>query len=118
MILDDQSPSALSLTLPERITRGTKELPVRATVKPPPSRITEVAISFGPKAELRESRDRESHVKAQTGDPEGSNASATLPVPADAPAKLVVTARFTTGVGLIAFKSGEVDVIAHPSRRS
>ena len=114
MILDDQLPRALALKLPERIARGSKELLVHASVTPPPSRITEVALSFGPKADFEKAVAENRTFRARTGDPEGRDWSATLPVPADAPAKLVVTARFTTGVGLTAFKSGEVDVIEPP----
>ncbi len=112
--LDDQLPRALTIKLPAQIARGDRSLMVRASVSPPPSRITEVAFSFGTKPEFEKAASENRTFKARTGDPEGRNWSATLPVPADAPAKLVVTARFTTGVGLTAFASGEVEVIDPP----
>jgi hypothetical protein len=114
VILDDQLPRAMSVKLPERITRGAKELEVRASVTPPPSKIAEVAFIFGPKADFPKAAAENRTFPARTGDPEGREWSATLPVPADAPARLVVTARFTTGVGLTAFQSGEVAVIDRP----
>ena len=73
-----------------------------------------MALIFGPKADFEKAVAENRTIKARTGDPEGRDWSATLPVPADAPAKLVVTARFTTGVGLTAFKSDEVAVIDPP----
>src|SRR5262249_57968233 len=52
VVLDDQLPRSTSLVLPERITRGTKELAVRASATPPASRIKEVAFIFGPRADF------------------------------------------------------------------
>ncbi len=113
LILDDRMPSALSLQLPERIARG-KDLPVRASVTPPPSKIKDVTFILGTKADFPKAEAENHIIPGRTSDPDGSEWQATLPVPADATAKLVVTARFTTGVGLTAFQSAEVAVIDPP----
>ncbi len=110
--LDDQLPGTMSVQLPERITRG-KVLPVRASATPTPSGIQEVALIFGSKGDFDKAV-AENRAFTARRDPERGDWSATLPVPKDAPAKLVVTARFKTGVGLTAFKSEEVAVIDAP----
>ena len=113
LVLDDQLPGATSVEVPDRITRG-KDLMVRASVTPPASKIKDVMLIFGPKADFEKAVAENRAFKAGTKDPQGREWSATLPVPKDAPAKLVVTARFTTGVGLTAFHSDEVAVIDLP----
>jgi hypothetical protein len=52
LILDDQKPGNLGLEVQERIEKGTRTLPVKATVSPPPSGIKEVAFIYGPKADF------------------------------------------------------------------
>lgn len=113
LILDDRIPSALSLQLPDRIARG-NDLPVRASVTPPPSKIKDVAFIVGTKADFPKAEAQNRVVRGRSSDPDGSEWQGTLRVPADATAKLVVTARFTTGVGLTAFQSAEVAVIDPP----
>ncbi len=115
VVFDDQLPRSISVEVPDRIVRGTKELAVRTSVTPPPSGIKEVAFIFGPKADFEKAVAENRTLKAQTSDPGGHDWTATLPVPADAPAKLVVTARFTTGVGLTALHSEEVAVTDLPN---
>ena len=63
----------MSVKLPERITRGESEILVRGSVKPPPSRIKEVAFIFGPKASETSTRPwpRNRSVKAHAGRPRG-----------------------------------------------
>ncbi len=113
--LDDQLPSKMAFELPDQIARETKELPVRASVTPPSSKITDVTFIFGPKADFDKVVAENRAFKARTKDPKGSEWTAILPVPKDAPAKLIVTARFTTGVGLTALHSEEVNVIDLPN---
>ena len=102
LILDDQPPSGMLVEVPAQIMRG-KSLAVRASVVPPPSKIKDVSFIFGPKADFEKAVTEDRTVKAR-GNPQGRDWSATLPVAKDAPAKLVVTARFTSGVGLTAFQ--------------
>jgi hypothetical protein len=111
---DDQLPSDMSIQLSERITRG-KNVPVRASATPTVSGIKDVAIIFGPKDDFDKAVTENRAFPARTEDPQRREWSATLPVPKDAPAKLVVTARFKTGVGLTAFQSKDVAVIDAPS---
>ena len=113
VVLDDFMPGAMSVQFPDRIVRG-KDLTVRASVTPPPSKVKEVAFIFGPKADFSKAEAENRSFKARTEDPEGRDWTATLPVPKDAPAKLVITARFTTGVGLTGFQSEEAAVIDPP----
>ena len=87
---------------------------MRATVAPPPSRIKEVALIFGRKADFDKAVADNRAFKAKPEDAQGREWSATLPVPPDAPANLVVTARFTTGVGLKDFAYQEVAVVDPP----
>jgi hypothetical protein len=116
VVLDDQKPQEIAIGVPERIEKGTVSLPVSATVKPPASGIKEVAFIFGPEAEFEKAVTAgQAVVKRQPNDAEGRSWTATLPVPKDAAAgKLVVTARFRTGVGLTAFKSEEVTIFERP----
>jgi hypothetical protein len=109
--LDDTPPSGMSLAHAARITRGTAEIMVRAAAAPQPSKIKEVAFIFGSNTDFDKAVAENRVFKARPEDPKGTDWSATLPVPKDAPAKLVITARFTTGVGLADFKSGEIAVI-------
>src|SRR4029077_7498470 len=100
LTLDDQKPRNLAIEVRDRIEKGTRDLPVRATVTPPPSKIKEVAFIFGPPAEFEKAVAARQTFPGQPGDPDGRSWTATLPVPKGAAGKLVVTARFKTGVGL------------------
>ena len=114
LVLDDRLPTATSVDVPDRVERG-KDLLVRASAQPPPSKIKDVTLIFGPQADFAKAVGENRSFKARSADPEGRDWSATIPVPKDAPAKLVVTARFTTGVNLTAFQSSlEVTVIDPP----
>ena len=114
--LDDKLPSRCWSDGPRSDHAGTtRELKVRATVAPPPSRIKEVALIFGRKADFDKAVADNRSFKAKPEDAQGREWSATLPVPPDAPANLVVTARFTTGVGLKDFAYQEVAVVDPPS---
>src|SRR5262249_47887325 len=98
----------------DRIEKGTRNLPVKATVTPPPSGIREVAFIFGPSAEFEKAAAANQAFKAKPDDPAGRSWTAALPVPKDASGKLVVTARFKTGVGLTAFAPSEEVTVSEP----
>jgi hypothetical protein len=112
IVLDDTLPTGMSVMLPPQITRGSSVIPVRGSAKSQASRIKEVAFIFGPKEEFDKAVAENRVVKGIEG-PEGREWSAKLIVPKDkeAAAKLVVTARFTTGLGLADFKEAEIAVI-------
>jgi hypothetical protein len=117
IVLDDQLPTAMLVKPPPQVTRGESEILVRGSVNPPKSRIKEVVFIVAPKAvTTSEDFDKIAAEKrffavAHADNPEGTDWSAKLPVPKDGPAILVVTARFTTGVGLFDFTSAEIAVI-------
>jgi hypothetical protein len=113
LVFDDRLPDGMSLELPDRIARG-KGLPVRALVTPPSSKIADATLIFGPRADFDKPGAEDRAFKAVKKDADGHEWSATLPVPKDAPAKLAVTVRFTTGVGLTGFHTEEVAVIDEP----
>jgi hypothetical protein len=110
LILDDQKPRNLAIDVRGPIERGTRNLPVKASVTPPPSGIKEVAFIFGRKDDFDKVAAAGGAIQGQPGDSAGRSWSATLPIPKDAPAKLVVTARFKTGVGLTDFAVEEVEL--------
>jgi hypothetical protein len=115
LVLDDQRPRDMALEVPDRIEKGTKTLPVKATVTPPASKIKEVAFIFGKEAEFDKAAAEGKAFKGQPADPDGRTWTAALPVPKDAAGELIVTARFKTGVDLAAFAPpGVVSVIEPP----
>jgi hypothetical protein len=113
MVFDERGPSGMFLELPDRIGKG-KDLKVRARVTPPASKITDATLIFGREADFEKAVADGLAFKAVKMDADGREWSATLPVQKDAPSKLNVTVRFTTGVGLNGFKSEQVAVIDEP----
>jgi hypothetical protein len=113
MVFDERRPSGMSLELPERIGKG-KDLKVRARVTPPASKITDATLIFGRETDFEKAVADGLAFKAAKKDADGGEWSATLPVQKDAPSKLIVTVRFTTGVGLTGFFSEQVAVIDEP----
>ena len=114
LVLDDLPPQEMDLVVPAQIEKGTTQLAVGASVKPPPSGIKEVAFIVGSKADFAKV---EADGKALAGKPKGDDQrdwEATLTLPKDAAGKLVVTARFTSGVGLVEFVSADVVVREPP----
>jgi hypothetical protein len=109
LILDDVPPQNPHVEAPSvRIAKGTARLPVSGTVDPPPSGIADVGFIVGSKEDFAKP-----DVKVVPGTRKGSDDSAwegTLPLSKDATGKFVVTARFTSGVGLTALDSAEVEV--------
>jgi hypothetical protein len=103
LILDDQKPQNMALEVRDQIEKGTRNLPVRATATPPQSKIKEVEFIFGPPGDFEKAAAARQAFPGQPEDPDGQSWTATLPVPKDAAGKLVVSARFKTGVGLTDF---------------
>jgi serine/threonine protein kinase len=114
MVLDDLPPQEAALEVPGEVEKGATHLPAKASVKPPPSGIKEVAFIVGSKADFAKV---EAEGKAVGGKPKGDDRrdwEATLPLPKDASGKIIITARFTSGVGLTEFVSAEVAVREPP----
>src|SRR5262249_168276 len=116
LLLDDRPPRDMALVVDDQIEKGTSTLPVKASVTPPASGLKEVAFGFGPEADFGKTEAAGQTIKGQPSDPGGRTWTAILTVPKDASGKLFVTARFTTGVGLTAFKTEEVAVMERPAQ--
>ncbi len=109
-VLDDAPPENAVVTAPRRVEKGTARLPVKATVTPPESGIKDVGFIVGSKEDFAKP---ELAGKAIPGKPKGADRSeweGTLTLPKDATGTIVVTARFTSGVGLTALDSAEIEI--------
>ena len=103
--LDDLPPQIVSLEVPQEIEKGTSRIEARSTVRPTSSGIKEATFIVGKQADFAkaEAEGKAIQGKAKGGDP--TTWEANLPLPKDAAGKLVVTVRFTSGVGLAAMES-------------
>jgi len=110
-VLDDLKPDNVELRLPDKVLKGKTNLIVRATASPPPSGIKEVVFIVGKEADFASAEAQGKIVKVVSKANDQSVWEATLALPKDLPSTLVVTACFTTGVGLKSFKSEAVNVV-------
>jgi hypothetical protein len=104
----------VSLEVVKEIEKGTSQIEARATVRPTSSGVKEAAFIVGKPTDFAKA---DAEGKAIPGKPKGGDPNtweAVLPVPKDASGKLVVTVRFTSGVGLAAMESAEVMVREPP----
>jgi Carboxypeptidase regulatory-like domain len=109
VVLDNLPPQGANFVeFPKKLAKGTSQLAVKATVKVPESDIKEVAFILGPKADFDKP-----DAKFVQGKPQGSDRSTwdgMLTLPKDATGKVVVSAKFTSGVGLTALVSDEAEI--------
>ncbi len=113
-VLDDLPPEGASIVLVDEVPKGTSRLAVKATVTPPAAGIKDVAFIVGSEADFAKA---EADRKTVAGEPVGDDQrawEATLPLPKDAVAKLVVTVRFTSRKGLTAYAHKDVLVREPP----
>jgi hypothetical protein len=113
--LDDLPPQVVGLEVPPEIEKGAGRIEARATIRPTASGIKEAAFIVGNQSDFAkaEAEGKAIKGKAMAGDP--NTWEAVLPVPKDAVGKFVVTARFTSGVGLAAMASEEVIIREPPA---
>jgi hypothetical protein len=104
----------VALEVPGEVEKGTTRLPARASVKPPPSGIREVAFIVGSKADFAKAEAEGKAVAGKAKEDDRRDWEATLPLPKDASGKIIITARLTSGVGLTEFVSAEVVVREPP----
>ncbi len=115
MILDDLPPQNASIVdFPEKLAKGTARLAVKATVKVPESGIKEVAFILGPKADFAKPDVDGKIVQGKRKQDDPNIWEGMLAVPKDASGKLVVTARFTSGVGLTSLASEVAEILEPP----
>ena len=111
LTVDDIPPrNAEIVDFPDKVAKGTGRLAVKATVDVPESGIKEVAFIVGPKADFDKP---DAALKPVQGKPNVTDPSiwdGVLTLPKDATGKVVVTARFTSGVGLKSLASAEAEV--------
>ena len=113
LVFDDVPPqNPQIIDLPKEIEPTATRLTARATVKPPESKIKDVSFLVNPGARgdfaKAEAANKLIPGKVSTADPD--TWEAIIPVPKDASGKLVVSVRFTSGVGLTGFDHGEVAI--------
>jgi hypothetical protein len=112
--LDDLPPQIVGIDVPPEIEKGTGQLAARATVRPPASGIKEAAFILGNQADFAKADAEGKAIKGKAKGGDQGAWEAMLPLPKDAAGKLVVTVRFTSGVGLPAMASAEVAVREPP----
>ena len=112
--LDDLPPQIVALEAPREIEKGNSRIEARATVRPPASGIKEAAFIVGNPSDFAKAEAEGKAIKGKARAADPNTWEAVLPVPKDASGKLVVTARFTSGVGLAAMESAEVIVREPP----
>ena len=112
LVLDDLPPQDASIVdFPEKLERGTARLPVKATVKLPESGIKEVAFIVGSKADFAKPDVEGKIVQGKRKQDDQNIWEGMLTLPKDATGKQVVTARFTSGVGLTTLASEEAEIL-------
>jgi hypothetical protein len=110
IVSDDLPPQDAAIKLPAEIEEGTTRLDVKATVIPPPSGIREAVFIVGSKTDFARIEAAGKSVRGKASGDDHRVWEATLPLPKDVGGDVVVTARFTSGVGLTAFVSAEAAV--------
>jgi hypothetical protein len=114
LTLDDQSPEIVSLVVPKQVVRGTPRLPARGSVVPPASGIKDVVFFMGGKADVEKAKAGGVFAQGQPGASPGRDWEAQVPLPKDVVGPVLVSARFTSGVGLSSFETREVMVLPPP----
>jgi hypothetical protein len=110
-VLDDAPPKNATVQSLAHIEKGTTRLPVSGTVTPPQSGIAAVGFIVGTKEDFAKPEVEAKAVPGKRKGSDGSSWEATLALTTTEKGKIIVTARFTSGVGLHAFDSTEVEIL-------
>jgi serine/threonine protein kinase len=115
LVLDDVPPNNAIIETAARVPQVTTHLLVKATVTPPASGIAEVEFIVGLKRDFAKPDVVAKAVKGKRTGSDDSTWEGILPLSKDATGKIVVTARFTSGVGLTTLVSADVEIGPVPS---
>jgi hypothetical protein len=120
IVLDDLPPRITEMELPGEIEEGNPALDIRCTVTPSACRVTDVDFVVGTKeaaeADFTKADADGKMTKAKmVQDNDQRIWKARLPVPKEAPGKLVISARATSEVGLTDIRSQAVAVRGRPA---
>ena len=109
--MDDVPPKITIIETAVRVPKGTTHLLVKATVTPPASGIADVTFIVGTKDDFAKSDFVAKAVNVKRTGSDDSTWEGILPLSKEATGKIVVTARVTSGVGLTALASAEVEIL-------
>ena len=120
VVLDDRPPQIIQIELPSEIEEGASTIDVSCTVTPPASGITEVAFVVAGKETseadfAKASADNKTIKGKQVKEDDERIWKAQLTVPKDSTGKIIVTARATSGVGLVGLSSQSVSLRSKPA---